>query len=216
MAFAKVNDTGLYSGASSASITVPATTIGNLLIATSTGLPGATFGTPTGGGTWAIAGGPAGGSALPIQCFYCICTSSVTSVGFTASGANLIDVEVAEFSGVGSSPLDLVGTNNGTGSPMVVPTLGSPAVANELFWVAGSGGNTTGSAVLDANTPTNGFSVGGLAGASTSLASGYLISTDSSAHSTTWPMSYSTEWGLVVVSFKPVLVTSTQGIMAAI
>jgi hypothetical protein len=63
MTFAKVHDSAAYLGTSTGSLTVPATTIGNLLIATATGLAGATFGTPTGGGTWAQAVGPPGGSA---------------------------------------------------------------------------------------------------------------------------------------------------------
>ena len=210
MAWTKVHDTAAFINAASGSVTVPATTIGNLLIFTFTGASSTvTFNFPVGGGTWAVGETGAGGPPLALAIHYCVCTTSVTSISFTSNGGNTIDVDVAEFSGVGASPLDVVGVNSGSSATMIAPTLSAPALANELWWAAGSAGATFASTFMNANTPTNSFSVGGIAGPATALATAYFIATDSVAHTTTWPLSGSTLWGEIIVSFKPATFTVT-------
>lgn len=198
-----VNDNPEYFATQNPTITVVATTVGNILVLLFGTLTVAGSGVTsiTGGGTWTKAAGIAAtANYKSAEIWTCLCTSSVTSISVAITSYVYI-AEVLELSGCATSSwVDQAGVNNADTSTMVAPTLATPAVANEM-WIAVA---TAATATITTISPTNGFTVRINNGGSPDiLASATLISTDSLAHTTTYPLTGTAYWNEVMISIKP-------------
>lgn len=205
MAIAIAHLTNVYAGSGSYSLTVPATTIGQLLVAGFETGSGGTPGTPTGGGSWALAVSQVGAGGFNSYIYWCICNASVTSVGFSSSGNVVENIDLFQLTGAATSPLDMTGTSTATSSTMTAPTMTNPSTSATLprasgeFWyyrVAASADQ------INAGAPSNGFTSTETGNPEYESAA-YLISTDAAVHTTTWPLGASTQWEMIGASFTP-------------
>lgn len=198
--------TTITTAATGGSITVPATTTGNLLCAWIGRSGGLTSGavssvTDSAGQTWTVAtrGATSGLTNTRLELWYRANSASVTSVTFTSSASQTGTMTVQEFTHIAAtSPVDVASPDNSAAasssttpsSPAVTTTVADLVVAGARF------GNTT---VTDPGSPWASVDVADSAGTTVTA---WRSAATAGSYSATWTLAAARTPGVITVGFK--------------